>query len=122
MKLNTIQKIAILLLFTLSVSAYSQESKNSSFNNTIWYAQPATKWMQALPVGNGRLGAMVFGDPQKERIQLNEDSMWAGGPDWADSKGTPEDLKKMRELIKNGKTHKADKLIIEKFSYKSIKR
>ncbi|MCD6544288.1 MAG: glycoside hydrolase family 95 protein, partial [Flavobacteriaceae bacterium] len=42
--------------------------------------------------------------------------------DWADSKGTPEDLKKMRELIKNGKTHKADKLIIEKFSYKSIKR
>ncbi len=122
MKFNTIQKITVLLLFTLSVSAYSQENKNSSFNNTIWYAQPATKWMQALPVGNGRLGAMVFGDPQKERIQLNEDSMWSGGPDWGDARGTKEDLKKIRELIKNGEAHKADKLIVEKFSYKSTRR
>ncbi len=122
MKFNTIQKIAVLLIFTLSVSAYSQESKNSSFNNTIWYAQPATKWMQALPVGNGRLGAMVFGNPNKERIQLNEDSLWAGAADWGDTRGKEENLEQIRELMKNGEAHKADELIVEKFSYKSVKR
>ncbi len=116
------QKIITLIIFLISVSVFAQENEKSSYHNTIWYAQPASKWMQALPVGNGRLGAMVFGDPNNERIQLNEDSMWAGGPDWGDAKGTEEDLKEIRELIKNGKAHKADKLIVEKFSYKSIKR
>jgi len=116
------QKFITIALILISVSVFSQKDKKTTFNNTLWYAQPASKWMQALPVGNGRLGAMVFGDPQKERIQLNEDSMWSGAPDWGDSKGTPEDLKEIRELIKNGKAHKADKLIVEKFSYKSIKR
>ena len=122
MKFNTIQKIVILLVITISISVFSQENEKSSYHNTIWYAQPASNWMQALPVGNGRMGAMVFGDPHKERIQLNEDSMWSGAPDWGDSKGTEDDLNEIRELIKSGKAHKADKLIIEKFSYKSIKR
>ncbi len=78
--------------------------------------------MQALPVGNGRLGAMVFGDPHNERIQLNEDSLWPGGPDWGDSKGNAEDLKEIRQLVNKGEAHKADKLIVEKFSYKSVIR
>ena len=46
----------------------------------LWYRQPAEEWMQALPLGNGRLGAMVFGGVEGERIQLNEDTLWAGGP------------------------------------------
>ena len=46
----------------------------------LWYAQPARNWNEALPVGNGRLGAMVFGGPSKERLQLNEESLWAGTP------------------------------------------
>lgn len=90
--------------------------------NILWYAQPATEWMQALPVGNGRLGAMVFGDPQHERIQLNEDSMWPGGPDFGDAKGTPPDLEEIRQLLKEGKTDEVDSLIVEKFSYKTILR
>jgi len=88
--------------------------------NRIWYAQPASKWMEAIPVGNGRLGAMVFGDPNRERIQLNEDSMWPGGPDFGNSKGSVNDLNLIRELLKQGKTEEVDKLIVEKFSYKSI--
>ncbi|WP_420112881.1 glycoside hydrolase N-terminal domain-containing protein, partial [Pseudactinotalea sp.] len=44
------------------------------------FEQPATRWMQALPVGNGRLGGMVFGDPARERIALNLDTLWSGGP------------------------------------------
>lgn len=49
----------------------------------LWYRQPAREWVEALPVGNGRLGAMVFGDVFEERIQLNEDTLWSGAPkDW----------------------------------------
>ena len=44
------------------------------------YERPATEWVEALPVGNGRLGAMVFGGIHQERLQLNEDTLWAGGP------------------------------------------
>jgi len=44
----------------------------------LWYDQPAKQWVEALPVGNGRLGAMVFGDPANEVIQLNENTLWAG--------------------------------------------
>src|SRR5688572_7009061 len=46
----------------------------------LWYRQPAASWVQALPVGNGRLGAMVFGGVDSDRLQLNEDTLWAGGP------------------------------------------
>ena len=49
-----------------------------SQQNILWYTKPATKWVEALPVGNGRMGAMVFGDPNHERIQLNEETIWAG--------------------------------------------
>jgi alpha-L-fucosidase 2 len=47
---------------------------------SLWYRQPARQWVEALAVGNGRLGAMVFGGVTQERIQLNEDTLWAGGP------------------------------------------
>jgi alpha-L-fucosidase 2 len=47
---------------------------------SLWYRHPSTEWVQALPVGNGRLGAMVFGGINQERLQLNEDTLWAGGP------------------------------------------
>ena len=84
---------------------------------------PAAKWMEALPVGNGRFGAMVFGDPDHERIQLNEDSMSRGGAaDWGDAKGTPKDLRHIRQLLREGKNHLADSLIVEKFSYGTIVR
>ena len=46
----------------------------------LWYDEPAAEWLEALPVGNGRLGAMIFGGAEKERIQLNEESVWAGPP------------------------------------------
>ncbi len=59
----------------------------------LWYEKPARKWVQALPVGNGRLGAMVFGGILKERIQLNEDTVWAGPP-------VPKPTPKLREAMK----------------------
>ena len=48
--------------------------------NTLWYRKPAEEWREALPLGNGRLGAMVFGSIKTERYQLNEESLWAGEP------------------------------------------
>ncbi|MFD1614115.1 glycosyl hydrolase family 95 catalytic domain-containing protein [Gelatiniphilus marinus] len=109
------------LLFILLVAVACKE-KTQTPKDVLWYEQPATQWMEALPVGNGRLGAMVFGNPNQERIQLNEDSMWPGAADWEDYKGSPEDLEHIRNLLKAGKITEADKLIVEKFSLKSIVR
>ncbi len=113
-------KRGLYLLILTPLLSFSQEKEESG--NALWYAQPATEWMQALPVGNGRFGAMVFGDPNHERIQLNEDSMWPGAADWGDAKGTPKDLEEIRQLLKEGKNHLVDSLIVAKFSYKTIVR
>ncbi|MDG3582325.1 glycoside hydrolase family 95 protein [Galbibacter pacificus] len=112
--------LAFMAMFLSSCKEASVQKENSTTD--IWYKQPAKDWMQALPVGNGRLGAMVFGDTNKEHIQLNEDSMWPGGANLGNSKGTPEDLKELRRLIDEGKVHEADKFIVDKFSFKGITR
>jgi alpha-L-fucosidase 2 len=109
-----------LILVGMVSGSYGQESYGSG--EALWYDLPATEWMQALPVGNGRLGAMIFGQPALERIQLNEDSMWPGAPDWGDSKGDPVDLTEIRRLLKAGRNREADSLIVARFSYKSVLR
>ena len=55
-----------------------QKNQETQATYQLWYKQPATEWTDALPVGNGRIGAMVFGKVDSERIQLNEESLWAG--------------------------------------------
>ena len=71
------------LLFGIQFLFSCNDSSKSDFNPSLklWYNEPASSWEEALPLGNGRLGVMVFGNPSNERIQLNEDSMWSGGPD-----------------------------------------
>jgi alpha-L-fucosidase 2 len=89
----------------------------------LWYRQPASNWNEALPVGNGRLGAMVFGDPGREHIQLNEDSMWAGElKDIKSSIGAPADLAEIRKLIDEGKLEEADRELIKRFSRGGVTR
>jgi alpha-L-fucosidase 2 len=63
--------VLIALFFCLSASAQSQK---------LWYQEPAKTWTEALPLGNGRLGAMVFGGVKEELLQLNESTLWSGGP------------------------------------------
>lgn len=77
----------------------------------LWYKQPAQVWEEALPLGNGRLGAMVFGIPTGELIQVNEDSMWYGGPVDRTNPDTLKYLPKMRELILKGEISKAERLM-----------
>jgi alpha-L-fucosidase 2 len=81
----------------------------------LTYDEPATKWTEALPVGNGRLGAMVFGDPLRERIQLNEDSIWAGPPLRADREGAAKFLPEARRLLFEGQVKEAQALLQEHF-------
>ena len=66
---------------------------------TLWYKQPAANWVDALPVGNGRLGAMVFGNVYRERIQLNEESLWAGKRQNTNNPNAQRDLPEIRRLI-----------------------
>jgi alpha-L-fucosidase 2 len=77
---------------------------------TLWYRQPAQKWTEALPVGNGRLGAMVFGGTVSERLQLNEDSVWSGGPEDANNPVALAALPEIRRLLQAGKFEEADRL------------
>jgi alpha-L-fucosidase 2 len=85
----------------------------------LWYTSPAKQWVEALPVGNGRLGAMVFGDPCKEVIQLNENTVWAGQPNRNDNPDAREALPEVRKLIFEGKYKEAQDLINKKFISKT---
>ena len=78
---------------------------------SLWYRQPATKWTEALPVGNGRIGAMVFGGINLERIQLNEDTLWAGGPYDPVNPEARAALPQVRQLVFEGKYREASRLI-----------
>jgi alpha-L-fucosidase 2 len=78
---------------------------------SLWYRQPAQRWVEALAVGNGRLGAMIFGGVAEERIQLNEDTLWAGGPYDPANPDSLEALPKVRELIFAGQYREAGNLI-----------
>jgi hypothetical protein len=76
----------------------------------LWYRQPAAKWVEALPLGNGRLGAMVFGGVPQERLQLNEDTLYAGGPYDPDNPGALAALPEVRRLIFVGQYAEAQSL------------
>ena len=79
-------------------------------SNMLWYTQPASVWQEALPIGNGRLGAMIFGGVRRERIQLNEDTLWAGSPYDPANPSAHQHLDKIRNLINDGQFDLAEKL------------
>lgn len=81
----------------------------------LWYDAPAAQWTEALPVGNGRLGAMVFGGVARERIQFNEETLWTGRPHSYVHAGAAQSLPKLRELLFAGRQAEAEKLAMERF-------
>ncbi len=109
-------KKCILLFFIQLVCfdfVYSQHDQN---NLKLWYKQPANYWVEALPMGNGRLGAMVFGNPFRERVQLNENTVWAGGPYRNDNPDALTALPEIRDLIFQGKFTEAENLATKKIT------
>lgn len=102
--------ILALQVLVLSVALAAQDPAPA-----LWYRQPAKNWSQALPIGNGQLGSMVFGRTGKERIQCNVDSLWAGGPVGRDREGASAHLAEARRLLFAGKYREAEQLVQEEF-------
>ena len=84
---------------------------NAAQDLTLWYSSPAEAWVEALPVGNSRMGAMVFGGVNRERIQLNDETFWAGSPHNNNNPEGIKHLQEIRQLIFDGKENEAEKLI-----------
>jgi alpha-L-fucosidase 2 len=84
-----------------AASAAARQTGNAARDggNVLWYRQPAGTWTDALPVGNGRLGAMVFGGVGAERLQLNEDTLWSGNPREWNNPGAKDRLVEVRRLV-----------------------
>lgn len=108
-------RIKAFLLFVLCVLAVDA----SAVDYKLWYDKPAQVWTEALPLGNGRLGAMVFGTPGMEQIQLNEETIWAGQPNKNANPDALEYIPKVRELVFAGKYLEAQTLATEKVMAKT---
>ncbi|MDR2680558.1 MAG: glycoside hydrolase family 95 protein, partial [Tannerella sp.] len=103
----------MLLCTTMLLSCRTTDDRNSG-NWKLWYDAPAEKWVEALPLGNGRLGAMVFGNPAAERLQLNEETVWAGQPNNNGNPNALAALPEIRKLLFEGRYREAQNLATEK--------
>jgi len=97
-------------LTALPLAGQTRREAPAAERPILWYRSPAKEWTQALPIGNGNLGAMVFGGIEQERLQLNEHSLWSGRPVEIDSPHTLEVLPKVRQLLFDGKYTEANQL------------
>lgn len=104
--MSKIVKMSLCTIFTLFCiiqTLYSQSMK-------LWYDRPAELWVESLPLGNGRMGAMVFGGPEHEEFQLNEETVWCGSPYNNVNNKAKEGLSAIRELIFAGKNLEAQEM------------
>lgn len=106
--------LGVCLLFALSACDTRENSENKQAL-TLWYEQPAQKWTEALPLGNGRIGAMVFGGTARERLQFNEETLWTGEPREYHREGASAYLPEIRQLLFEGKQDQAEALAEREF-------
>jgi alpha-L-fucosidase 2 len=104
--------ISILLLSTVC---------NAQSDLKLWYTKPAEKWTEALPIGNGRLGAMIYGDVENEHLQFNEETLWTGMPRQHAREGAVAYLPKIRQLLAEGKQAEAEALAEKQFMGKKMR-
>jgi len=111
--LTSILSTALGISFALTPLSMAGNESNA----LLWYREPADAWIKALPIGNGRFGAMVFGQPEKERLQLNDVTVWSGNPQPdADRKDAWKDLPELRRLIREGKYDEATRFANARFN------
>ena len=110
-----ISTICTMCLLTVAARGTENASVDERSEFRLWYDEPAEKWVEALPLGNGRLGAMVFGGTARERLQLNEDTLWFGQPHDYAREGAHEYLQPLRQLLLEGKQREAERLAMEQF-------
>ena len=104
-----------LLFFVAFFILSCTEQKSTNHKLKLWYNQPAKNWSEALPIGNGRMGAMVFGNVEREMIQFNEETLWTGQPHNYAHEGAVEYLDEIRTLLFEGKQQEAEILAMEQF-------
>ena len=104
-----------LMSFMLFVCAVAMAAEKLDNDQRLWYDAPATCWLEALPLGNSRMGAMVFGGTDTEQIQLNEETFWSGGPHNNNSSTSLRYLTEVRSLIFDGKEKEAENIINREF-------
>ncbi|MDO5761272.1 MAG: glycoside hydrolase family 95 protein [Bacteroidales bacterium] len=104
-----------LMSFMLFVCAVAMAADKLDNDQRLWYDAPATCWLEALPLGNSRMGAMVFGGTDTEQIQLNEETFWSGGPHNNNSSTSLRYLTEVRSLIFDGKEKEAENIINREF-------
>ena len=92
------------------------------YPNTLYYSEPASEWLEALPIGNGRLGAMVYGGIASETVQLNEGTIWAGRPHDYATPGALTVLPQIRELVFAGEWEKAQELVNARFMGRPVRQ
>ena len=117
--MNKKRLIGYLFVMVSAGCIHAQEKKVSAQEYKLWYDRPAQVWTEALPLGNGRLGAMVYGTPGTEQIQLNEETIWAGRPNNNANPNALEYIPKVRELVFAGKYMEAQTLATEKVMAKT---
>lgn len=94
-------------VFAANITTWAQDN--------LWYNAPAQDWHEALPLGNGRMGAMVFGGIQSDEMQLNEGTFWSGGPHNNNSTESLSHLAEVRQLIFDGKEQDAANMVDKYF-------
>src|SRR5882724_11015820 len=100
----------IFILILLCQSAFASDP-----SLTFWYKQPAQKWVEALPIGNGRFGGMIFGGITNEHLQFNENTLWTGNPHEYQHEGAAKFLPQIRQLLFDGKQKQAEDLAMKEF-------
>src|SRR4051812_46742853 len=112
----------------IALGAYSATGSRLAFaddsspaNAQLWYQKPAQAWTEALPIGNGRIGAMIFGGVARERLQLNDDTLYAGGPYDPSNPDALAALPRVRELIAAGKYSEAQNLAQEQMMARPLR-
>lgn len=100
----------LILFFAICCLAGKIQAQQQESDLKLWYDKPATQWVEALPLGNGRLGAMVFGAPAHEQFQLNEETVWGGSPHNNTNPKAKDALPRIRQLIFEGRNAEAQAL------------
>ncbi|WP_165040761.1 glycoside hydrolase N-terminal domain-containing protein [Dysgonomonas sp. ZJ709] len=108
------QKILLSFVIFLSLGSLQPIWSQTKYLNKLWYRQPADEWMKALPLGNGRIGVMVFGDVENETVALNEITMWSGQKDRFQERPLgPELLSDIRQLFFAGEYAEGNRIVTE---------
>lgn len=111
MKLRSVKIVCIAFLVFAPFISFAENPNHLK----LWYTKPAQKWTEALPIGNGRLGAMIYGGVENDQIQFNEETLWTGAPNDYAHEGAYQYLGQIRQLLFDGKQKEAEDLAMKEF-------